>query len=152
MRQEPPAGGGGGSRRAQAAADVAANRRRAEELQHAAGAAKDRSRALGAALDVRRDGAASFRDQMEVWEETRRTLREMASAARELTAEREAAEREVAEQTAWVRGQVDAMLGSGWTREELRDIGIADEVLEQVGLLDDPRLRENRAQPGTARS
>jgi hypothetical protein len=82
-----------------------------------------------------------FRDQMAVWEEVHRTLREMEETARELVAEREEAEREIAEQTAWVRGQVEAMLGSGWSREELAEIGIGDEVLAQVGLLDDPRLR-----------
>lgn len=128
-------------------ADSAATRRRAVELRHAAGEAQDRSSALrAAARDAQGGGAGAFRDQMEVWEETRRTLREMQRAARETTGERAEAEREAAEQTAWVRGQVDAMVRSGWTREELRDIGIADEVLEQLGLLDDPRLRENRGE------
>jgi hypothetical protein len=97
---------------------------------------------------VRRAGRLSFRDQMAVWQETHRTLREMEETARELAAEHEEAEREVEEQKAWVRGQVESMLDSGWTREELADIGIGDEVLAQVGLLDDPRLR---AEPGSGR-
>ncbi len=120
--------------------DVTANRQWSEELKLAAGEAGSRSRALRAASAVLRDGQLSFRDQMAVWQETHRTLREMEETARELVAERGDAEREAAEQTAWVRGQVESMLDAGWARAELADIGIADEVLAQVGMLDDPRL------------
>jgi hypothetical protein len=91
-------------------------------------------------MAARRGGRLSFRHQMEVWQETDRTLREMEETAGELAAEREDAEREEAEQRAWVRGQVESMVESGWTREELAEIGIGDEVLGQVGMLDDPRL------------
>ena len=142
MRHGTPAGAGGSRRGAPpAGVDPTANRRRSEELKLAADEARSRARALRAALAVRRGGRLSFRDQMAVWEETHRTLREMEATARELVAQREEAEREVAEQSAWVRGQVECMLDAGWTRAELADIGIADEVLAQVGMLDDPRLR-----------
>ncbi|MEW5929531.1 MAG: hypothetical protein AB1941_18910 [Gemmatimonadota bacterium] len=115
--------------------------RRAEALKRAADEARERAAALRRAMAARRS-SLSFRDQMAIWEETHRTLLEMEEAAAALAEERVEAEREVAEQTAWVRAQVEGMLESGWTREELRDIGIADEVLAQIGLLDDPRLRE----------
>ncbi len=142
MPTEPQAGLGNVPRRTRPAnADPAANLRRSEELKRAADEARDRALALRTALAARRGGKLLFRDQMAVWEEVHRTLREMEETARELVAEREEAEREIAEQTAWVRGQVEAMLGSGWSREELAEIGIGDEVLAQVGLLDDPRLR-----------
>ncbi len=142
MPTEPQTGTGNVPRRARPAdIDTAASRRRADELRRAAEEAGSRTEALRTALAVRRAGTLSFRDQMAVWQETHRTLREMEETARELVAEREEAEREIAEQTAWVRGQVEAMLGSGWSREELAEIGIGDEVLAQVGLLDDPRLR-----------
>jgi hypothetical protein len=130
--------------------DLAARLRRSEELKHAASDAWDRASALRAALHARR-GGASFRDQMEVWEETRRTLREMERAARELAAEREDSTREVAEQTAWVRAQVESLLDAGWTREELAGIGIGNELLELVGLRGDPRLEEPEAGSGDGR-
>ena len=147
MARQPQTGTGQGPGGARAASvDTAANRQRSEELRHAADEARNRAGALRAALTARRGGGLSFRDQMAVWEEVHRTLREMEESARELVAERAEAEREVAEQTAWVRGQVAAMLDAGWSREELAEIGIGDEVLAQVGLLDDPRLR---AEPGS---
>jgi hypothetical protein len=146
MARQPQTGTGEDPRRARLVKpDTAANRRRSEELRRAAEEAGSRTDALRTALAVRRGGALSFRDQMAVWQETHRTLREMEETARELAAEREDAEREVAEQTAWVRGQVESMLESGWSREELAEIGIGDEVLTQVGLLDDPRLRAEPA-------
>jgi hypothetical protein len=122
--------------------DTAGNRRRAEALLRAADEARDRASALHAALAARRGGAASFRDQMAIWEETRRTLAEMEESARALAVESAEAERDAAEQTAWVRAQVESMLDSGWTREELAGIGIGDDLLAQVGLRDDPRLWE----------
>jgi hypothetical protein len=147
MPTEPQTGTGNVPRRARPAdIDTAASRRRAEELRRAAEEAGSRTGALRAALAVRRAGTLSFRDQMAVWHETHRTLREMEETALELAAEHEEAEREVEEQKAWVRGQVESMVESGWTREELADIGIGDEVLAQAGMLDDPRLR---AEPGS---
>lgn len=146
MARQAQTGTGEGPQRARPVKpDTAANLRRSEELRRAAEEAGSRTDALRTALAARRDGKLSFRDQMAVWQETHRTLREMEETARELVAEREEAEREVAEQTAWVRGQVEAMLESGWSREELAEIGIADEVLGQVGMLDDPRLRAEPA-------
>ncbi|MET0398216.1 MAG: hypothetical protein ABW277_15550 [Longimicrobiaceae bacterium] len=121
--------------------DATVNRQWSEELKLAAGEVRSRSRALRAASAVLRGGQISFRDQMAVWQETHRTLREMEETARELAVEREEGEREVAEQTAWVRAQVESMLDAGWARGELAEIGIADEVLALVGMLDDPRLR-----------
>lgn len=41
---------------------------------------------------------------------------------------------EVAEEQAWVRAQVRQMLGSGWTRDEMADIGIRDALLRELGL------------------
>jgi len=123
--------------------DAAANRRRAVDLRWAAEEAGGRTAALRAAVAVRRGAGLSFRDHMAVWEETCRTLREMETTARELAAHDDEAEREAAEQTAWVRGQVESMLDAGWTRDELADIGIADELLAQVGMLHDPRLCGN---------
>lgn len=148
MSRQPQTGAGEGSRtRPPAKPDAAASRGRAVELRRAAQEEGKRTEALRAALAARRAGTASFRDQMAVWQETHRTLREMEETARELAAEHEEAEREVAEQTAWVRGQVESMLDSGWARDELADIGITGEVLAQLGLLDDPRLR---GEPGRA--
>ncbi len=142
MAGQARTGAGESPRRAwPAMPDTAASRRRAAELTRAAEEAGSRTAALRTALAARRGGRLSFRDQMAVWQETHRTLREMEEAARELAAEGEEAEREVAEQTAWVRGRVESMVDSGWTREELAGIGIGDELLAQVGLLDDPRLR-----------
>jgi hypothetical protein len=129
--------------------DAAANRRRAVELRRAAEEAGVRTTAIRAAAAARRGGALSFRDQMAVWQETYRTLRELEETARELAAHGDEAEREAAEQTAWVRGQVERMLDAGWTREELADIGIADELLAQVGMADDPRLRGEPGGAGT---
>lgn len=142
MPEQPHAGAGEGPRETRVTSlDTALNRQRSEELRRVAEDAASRTAALRTAVEARRGGALSFRDQMAVWQETQRTLREMEETARELTAERKEAEREVAEHTAWVRGQVESMLDAGWTRAELAGIGIADEVLAQVGMLDDPRLR-----------
>lgn len=129
--------------------DAAANRRRAVELRRAAEEAGVRTAALRAAVAVRRGAGLSFRDHMAVWQETTRTLREMEATARELAAHGDEAEREAAEQTAWVRDQVERMLDAGWTREELADIGIADELLAHVGMADDPRLRGDPGSAGT---
>lgn len=141
MPGSPQTGPGEGSRTTRPEPpDAAANRRRSEKLRLAATEAGSHASALRAALAVRRGGGLSFRDQMAVWQETHLTLHEMEASARELAAERAEAEREVAEQTAWVRGQVESMLDAGWGRGELRDIGIGDEVLAQLGLRNDPRL------------
>jgi len=138
-QREPPEGG----------MDATVNRRWSEELKLAAGEVRSRSRVLRAASAVLRSGQLSFRDQMAVWQETRSTLREMEVTAGELAAEQEEAEREVAAQTAWVRGQVESMLDAGWARGELAEIGIADELLAHVGMADDPRLRGEPGGAGT---
>lgn len=149
MARQPQTGTGEGPPGARVTSvDAAVNRRRSEELRHAADEARDRAGALGTAVAARRGGKVSFRDQMAVWQEVHRTLREMEETARELDEQREVAEREVAEQTAWVRREVESMLDSGWSRGELAEIGIGDEVLAQVGMLDDPRLRGHTAGDG----
>lgn len=41
---------------------------------------------------------------------------------------------EAAEERAWMRAEVRRMLSSGWTRDELADIGIRPALLEELGL------------------
>lgn len=113
-------------------------RERVDHLRTAVGRAIGRARALVAATGRRRTGTVAFRDQVAVWRETSRTLREMEELERELREEDEGLAAELARETEWARGQVAAMIEAGWTRAELADVGVGDDELERLGLFREP--------------
>lgn len=57
-----------------------------------------------------------------------------ASAVHPAAADDARDEDEAAEERAWYRAQVRQMLGAGWTRAELADIGISDRLMAELGL------------------
>lgn len=118
--------------------DAAAAARRASDLRVRADRALADSEDLLAAAARRRARMRGLSDQAMlrlemVW--SRLELRWLDRTSRRDEKRREA-ERE--RDDAWMRDEIASMLANGWTREELAEVGIGEELLASLGLAEAP--------------